>query len=137
VRVADVCREPDDAVLIAALTRALVQTAVDAWHAGDEPDPVRTEVLRLAAWQAGRSGLEGDLLDPGSWRPAPATEVVGRLVEHVRPALEQAGDLDTVRELLAAVQARGTGTRRQREVYANTGTLAAVVRDATDGTLVH
>jgi glutamate---cysteine ligase / carboxylate-amine ligase len=137
VRVADVCREPDDAVLIAALTRALVQTAVQAWHAGVEPDPVRTEVLRLAAWRAGRSGLEGDLLDPGSWRPTRATEVVARLVEHVRPALELAGDLDTVRELLTAVQARGTGTRRQRKVYANTGTLAAVVRDATDGTLVH
>ena len=28
VRVADVCREPDDAVLIAGLTRALVETAV-------------------------------------------------------------------------------------------------------------
>jgi carboxylate-amine ligase len=137
VRVADVCREPDDAVLIAALTRALVQTAVDAWRAGDQPDPVRTEVLRLAAWRAGRSGLEGDLLDPGSWRPTPAAEVVARLVEHVRPALEVAGDVHTVRDLLAAVEARGTGTRRQRKVYAKTGTLAAVVRDATDGTLVH
>lgn len=131
VRVADVCRETDDAVLIAALTRALVQTAVLGWHAGDEPDPVRTEVLRLAAWRAGRSGMEGDLLDPGSWHPAPATEVVGRLLEHVRPALEEAGDLETVRDLLATVLSRGTGARRQREVLDRTGTLAAVVRDAS------
>ncbi|WP_433557805.1 glutamate--cysteine ligase 2 [Pseudonocardia xinjiangensis] len=131
VRVADVCREPDDAVLIAALTRALVQTAVDGWQAGDEPDPVRTEVLRLAAWQAGRSGMDGDLLDPSGWSPAPATDVVRRLVEHVRPALEEAGDLDTVHDLIATVLARGTGARRQREVRERTGTLAAVVRDAS------
>jgi glutamate---cysteine ligase / carboxylate-amine ligase len=104
---------------------------VVGWHAGDEPDPVRIEVLRLAAWRAGRSGMEGDLIDPGSWRPAPATEVIGRLIEHVRPALEEAGDLETVRDLLATVLSRGTGARRQREVLDRTGTLAAVVRDAS------
>jgi carboxylate-amine ligase len=134
VRVADVCREPDDAVLVAALTRALVQTAVRAWQAGQEPDPVRTEVLRLAAWRAGRSGMEGDLLDPGTWRPAPAADVIGRLVEHVRPALEEAGDRETVHELLEGVLARGTGARRQRAVLNREGTLAAVVSDATSGT---
>ncbi|GAA3074172.1 glutamate--cysteine ligase [Pseudonocardia yunnanensis] len=134
VRVADVCREPDDAVLVAALTRALVQTAIQAWQTGEEPAPVRTEVLRLAAWRAGRSGMEGDLLDPGTWRPAPAAEVVGRLVEHVRPALEQAGDKDTVDELLQALLERGTGASRQRKVLERTGDLAAVVSDATSGT---
>ena len=37
VRVADVCREPDDALLLAALTRALVETAVRQWQAGANP----------------------------------------------------------------------------------------------------
>jgi carboxylate-amine ligase len=137
VRVADVCREPDDAVLVAALTRALVQTAVQAWRAGEEPEPVRTEMLRLAAWRAGRCGMEGDLLDPGTWRPAPAADVVGRLVEHVRPALEEAGDQDTVQALLGSIVARGTGARRQRTVYQHTQDLAAVVTDAMSGTLAH
>ena len=137
VRVADVCREPDDAVLVAALTRALVQTAVQAWRADEEPDPVRTEVLRLAAWRAGRSGMEGELLDPGTWRPAPAADVVGRLVEHVQPALEEAGDRETVQALLQAVRTRGTGAKRQRTVYQRTRDLAAVVTDATSGTLAH
>jgi carboxylate-amine ligase len=131
VRVADVCLDADDAVLVAALVRALVQTAVDAWKAGREPDPVRTEVLRLAAWRAGRSGVTGDLLHPLSWRPAPVAEVLDALVEHVAPALEEAGDLLTVRGLLKAVLERGTGAQRQREVLNRTGDLAAVVRDAT------
>jgi carboxylate-amine ligase len=130
VRVADVCREPDDAVLVAGMVRALVQTAADAAARGAAPDPVRTEVLRLATWRASRSGLEGDLLDPRTWRPAPASDVLDALVAHVAPALEEAGDLATVRTLLDAVRARGTGARRQREVLARTGDLAAVVRDA-------
>ncbi|WP_214368114.1 glutamate--cysteine ligase [Pseudonocardia sp. H11422] len=131
IRVADVCLDPDDAVLIAALSRALVETVVRRWRAGDAPDPVRTEVLRLASWRAGRSGLEGVLLDPVTWRPAPAADVLHRLVTHVAPALEDAGELDTVRELLDAVLRRGTGATRQRAVHERTRNLGAVVAAAT------
>jgi carboxylate-amine ligase len=88
IRVADVCREPADAVLIAALARALVETGVREWRAGLPPDPVRTEVLRLATWQAARSGLDDTLLDPTGWRAAPAATVLHRLVEHVSPILQ-------------------------------------------------
>jgi glutamate---cysteine ligase / carboxylate-amine ligase len=133
IRVADVCREPDDAVLIAALTRALVETAVRDWQAGRPADPTRTEVLRLAAWQAARTGLDGMLLDPTTWRPAPAAEVVHRLVEHVTPALLDAGDLEPVRELLTAVLGRNSGAARQRAVLERTGELRAVVADAVAG----
>jgi glutamate---cysteine ligase / carboxylate-amine ligase len=133
VRVADVCLDVDDAVLLAALARALVETGVRAWRADVPPDPVRLELLRLAAWRASRSGVDGPLLDPGSWRPAPTAEVVERLVGHVTPALEDAGDLATVRELLPAVLGRGTGARAQREAaqgatarQADAGARAAV-----------
>lgn len=130
VRVADVCREPDDAVLVAGLVRALVQTAADAAAQGSAPDQVRTEVLQLAEWRASRWGMEAELLDPRTWRPAPAAEVLDALVAHVGPALEDAGDLGLVRELLDAVLRRGTGASRQREVLSRTGDLAEVVRDA-------
>ena len=130
VRVADVCREPDDAMLVAALVRALVDTAIAEWEAGVPPAPVRIEVLRLAAWRAGRSGLGEALLNPSTWLPAPAAAVLGALVEHVAPALEVSGDLATVRELLGAVLGRGNGAMRQRDVFARTGDLAAVLRDA-------
>lgn len=130
VRVTDVCREPDDAVLVAGLVRALVQTAADAAVHGSTPDPVRTEVLQLAEWRASRWGTEAELLHPHTWRPAPAVEVLDALVAHVTPALEEAGDLRPVRELLDAVLRRGTGAQRQREVLTRTGDLADVVRDA-------
>jgi carboxylate-amine ligase len=130
VRVADVCREPDEAVLVAGLVRALVQTAADSATRGSAPDPVRTEMLRLAEWRASRFGLEGELLDPRTWRPAPAADVLEALVGHVTPALEECGDLHLVRELLDALLRRGTGARRQRAVLTRTGNLAEVVRDA-------
>jgi carboxylate-amine ligase len=130
VRVADVCREPDDAVLVAGLVRALVQTAADDASRGTAPDQVRTEVLRLAAWRASHTGLEGDLLDPRSWHPAPAAQVIDSLVAHVAPTLEESGDLGLVGDLLTALLRRGTGADRQRAVFERTGDLVAVVRDA-------
>jgi carboxylate-amine ligase len=114
VRVGDVCLDVDDAVLLAALARALVETAIRAWRAGAPVEPVRMELLRLASWRASRSGVDGVLLDPCSWLPLPAADVLGRLVTHVAPALEEAGDLGEVRERLAEVLRRGTGARAQR-----------------------
>lgn len=130
IRVADVCREPDDAVLVAALVRALVETAVREWRAGVDADPVRTEVLRLASWRAARTGVSADLVDPTTWRPAPARTVLDRLLAHVRDALADAGDLEPVSGLLDAVLRRGTGAERQRAVFRATGDLRAVVLDA-------
>ena len=49
------------------------------------------ELLRLAAWRAGRSGLDELLLHPVSMRPEPAEDVVRALLEHVGDALEDTG----------------------------------------------
>ena len=114
VRVADVALDVDDAVLVAALAAALVETGARQWRDHEPPLPVRTELIRLATWRAARSGLEGELVDVVERRPVPAHELLARLVEHVRPALEDAGRLDDVRVLLEQVQGRGTGAARQR-----------------------
>ena len=64
IRVADVCLDARDAVLVAALCRGLVETAARAWAAAEPVPAVPTALLRLATWQAGRYGLHGRLLDP-------------------------------------------------------------------------
>ena len=87
IRVADVCLDARDAVLIAALCRGLVETAAGQWAAGEAPPSTSTELLRLATWQASREGISGQLLDPHVSRPRPAREVVDQLVEYVGPAL--------------------------------------------------
>lgn len=134
VRVADVCLLADDAVLLAALTRALVETAARSWQSGAPPAPIRTELLRLAGWRAGRSGLNGDLLAV-SGRPAPAPHVIGALLDHVRPVLADYGDLDLVEDLLAAVLDRGTGATAQRRIHRHSSQLTDVVAHAVKATM--
>lgn len=132
VRVADVCLDPEDAVLIGALVRALADTAVD----GDqEPDRTRTELIRVAGWRAARTGLSEDLLSPVTGKPAPAAEVVGQLIEHVTPALRNNGDLGHVEAGVRRLFERGNGAaqqRRWRDEGADDGDL---VRRAVAATL--
>lgn len=132
VRIADVCLQADDAALLAALVRGLVETAARAAAAGEPARDVRVEQLRAASWRAARSGLGGSLVSPLTFTPVPAGEAVDQLVAHVRPALEDAGDLDAVTELLQGPWRRGTGATRQRAWFGESGgDLAHVVRRAT------
>jgi carboxylate-amine ligase len=135
IRVADVCGRADDAVLLAALSRALVNTAAREWRAGQEPVGARVELLRLAAWQAARDGLDGDLLDPLTHRPVSAREAVRTLLDHLRDDLADSGDLAEVEELCAELLARGNGAALQRATYRRTGQLRDVVADAVHRTL--
>lgn len=129
VRVADVCRDPRDALLLAALTRGLVETGAREWAAGQPLTPVRVEMLRLAAWRAARSGIDDTLLLPHEWRPAPAADVVDALIAHVAPALADAGDHAAVQELWRDLRRRRPGAHHQRLAYRDRG-LRGVVHDA-------
>lgn len=91
------------------------------------------ELLRLAAWRASRSGLDGDLLGP-TGRPTPSETLMWMLVRHVRPALQESGDLDIVEELLSTLLRRGTGAAAQRAVYRKAECLSAVVNDVAQRT---
>ncbi|MEU0881515.1 YbdK family carboxylate-amine ligase [Lentzea sp. NPDC005914] len=95
-RVADAAATVEDAMLQAALSRALVHMA----FLDDDPRPVRDEVCAAAVWAASRYGLDGAAVDP--WRECrvPATELLEKLVEHVTPALAQRGELSLVHELV-------------------------------------
>ncbi|WP_256795702.1 glutamate--cysteine ligase [Terrabacter sp. Ter38] len=130
VRAADVCFTVEQAVVVAALCRGLVETAAQDW-ALDRPAPdVATPMLRLATWQAGREGLEGRLLDWRTGLPVPCWTALESLLDHVGPALEAAGDLAVVQEGLARVREEGNGAVRQRATLARTGRLADVVAEA-------
>ena len=88
IRVADVCADVEDAVLVTALARGLVATEADG-----------PRIRRVAGRPAASRDLAGVPLRPR--RPArrppggclvPAREAVASLVDHTRPALEAAGD---------------------------------------------
>ncbi|EMY33996.1 hypothetical protein D477_011966 [Arthrobacter crystallopoietes BAB-32] len=121
VRAADVQLEAQDAVLIAALVRGMVVTAVESQAAGKDypvPDP---ELLDAAVWQAGREGLSDKLIDPHSGVLLPARDVINLLVRSIRPALEEAGDAEWVDASLERIWAEGTGAERQRRAMFSGG----------------
>lgn len=133
VRVADVCLDPEDAVLLGALVRGLADTALDgATEPGPQP---RAEEVRVAGWRAARSGLTGDLVSPGTGRPVRAAQAVDELVRHVAPALERTGDLAWVREHLDTLLRRGNGAQQQRRWRHEGADDAELVRRAVRSTL--
>lgn len=132
VRVPDVCLDPADAVLQAALVRGLADTALTDGQDGPAP---RAELIRIGAWRAARSGLTADLVSPVQGRPRPAGEVVEELIEHVRPALERSGDLAWVRDQVAEIGRRGNGAQQQRAWRHDGADDQALVAQAVERTL--
>lgn len=137
IRVADVCSRPEDSALVAALCRALVETAAAQWSQGAAPPALPTALLRMAAFQASRSGLGGDLLDPVTAEPRAAWQVVEALVDWVRPALVESDDLARVEEGLGRLRRDGTGAALQRQTFRRTGQLVDVVAQAVRLTSGH
>jgi carboxylate-amine ligase len=143
VRVADVCLRAEDAALIAVLVRAMVESASREWRDGVEPAPVPTVLLRMAAWQASSSGLGGELLDFGTFRPAPAVDVVRSLIDYLAPVLAEQGELGLARKGIEDIISRGTGSAEQRRVRdavmeksaPDDGGLRAVVCQAVEATM--
>ena len=135
VRVADVCTDVDDAVLIAVLCRALVTTASRAWAAGKPAPDAPPQWQRAATWRSARYGLTDPLVDPLSRELVPARDAVTTLVSHVREALEATGEVELVHEGVNRLFSNGTGAERQRAAHTRNGSLAAVMRDAIHRTL--
>ncbi|TQM78357.1 carboxylate-amine ligase [Saccharothrix saharensis] len=134
VRVADVAATVDEAVLLAALVRALVTTALADLRRGLRASPVPVEVLRAATWRAARDGMAGQSLDVLSGRLVPTRMLLDRLLHRVHDQLD---DVDLVRGLLSTLDAEGGGADRQRRAFARAGRMSDVLdrlaRDTLSG----
>ncbi len=126
-RVADANLTVDEAVMTAGLVRGLVVTCHRQALDGQPWADTRPELRRAAMWKAARFGLDGPLVDLDGCRSRPAGEMVGRLLDVVRPALIDLGDWDRVRALVAGVVTGGTGAVRQRRAFGRRRRLIDVV----------
>jgi len=117
IRLADTSPSVPDAVLLAGLCRALVDTAVEDELTGCPALDVPDGVLAAAAVAAARTGLAALVVSPGEARLAPAGQVVDELMTAVAPALEATGDADLLGDLLADRLRRGSGAERQRALW--------------------
>lgn len=127
VRAADSQLEAWHAVLVAALVRGLVSTALAS------SDPVAlddAEFLDVSLWHAARDGITGQLVNPQTEKLAPAREVVTALLDHISAALAEEGDRETVTGWLDRLFEEGTGADRQRAAFTSGGlpSVAALLR---------
>ncbi|WP_203859059.1 carboxylate-amine ligase [Plantactinospora mayteni] len=129
IRIGDVCPGLDDTILLAALIRALVDTALADIAAGLPAPPVPHHMLVAAHWRAAHDGLEGLGVDPVGGGLRPGWHLMRRLFTRLQPALERHGDLHLVTALLSRLQAHGTGAARQRAAYARRHEISDVLAD--------
>ena len=127
IRVADVCSKLDEAVMLAGLGRALVRECHGRALRNEPAPEVRHELLTTAHWLASRYGLDAELVDPQTGRAVPAREVIYKLLDFARPALEDFGDWDEVSPLVEETLEKGNGAQRQRRVYGQKERLEDVV----------
>ncbi|MCW4385865.1 glutamate--cysteine ligase [Salinibacterium sp. SYSU T00001] len=118
IRAPDVQLEAWHTVLLAALTRGLVTTALSG---RELPPALDAELIDAALWHAARDGISDELVHPATGVIVPAREAVDALVEHVAEALESEGDLERVREWVDRIFREGTGAARQRAAYERGG----------------
>lgn len=119
-RVFDVQTCVAETVALAALCRGLVMTAQEEIEKGNRAPQIRQELMSAAMWRAARFGMNEKLICPFVGKPVPADDLLDRLCQWIRPALEQAGDWSTpgggqVEAYLKNLRDRGTGSERQLE----------------------
>jgi len=129
IRVADVCTDLRDAVLVATLARAVVDTAARAWRADEPIEPWRVDLLRAARWRATRDGVSGQLLDPATRTLEPAATVLASMLAWAADSLAATGDTCLAHDGIERVLSGGTGAQRQRRVAGDGMDLRAVVDD--------
>ncbi|MFF1877230.1 glutamate--cysteine ligase [Leifsonia sp. NPDC058230] len=134
VRIADVCLDARDTVVLAAVVRALVDTAAEEWRAGVAPVAVPSAALRLASWQAALTGAGGRLPHPVHGRAGDAQQAVEALLAHVDRALAANGDGERVRRGIARILDTGGGAGVQRASFARNERLSDVIADAIAAT---
>ena len=118
IRVADVCLDARDAVLVAAFVAGLWRPPLASGPPARPRRRRRPSCCGVATWQASREGISGQLLDPHVSRPMPAREVVDQLVDYVGPALRATGDerlvVDGIEESLPTAPALAGNARLWR-----------------------
>ena len=100
----------------AAVVRGVVMTALDDERRGEPLAPLAPHALRAAYWKSAREGLDGDAIDLAeSHASVPAIDLLGGLVDRIRPALQQVGDYE---QRAGTFGSQPTKTHEAREGHA-------------------
>jgi glutamate---cysteine ligase / carboxylate-amine ligase len=118
---------------LAALVQAMVKELCEKFDQGYDLARYPYEMLDENKFLAARHGLEGTLVDLPDTNRVPTSDLVGRVVERLRPHAEELGsadDLECIEDLLD----KGNGASRQVVVFEANHDLREVMREIVEKT---
>ncbi len=134
-RATDVLATVDEAVTIAGIVRALVETCHGEVTAGRAAKTPRPELLRAALWRAARYGLTDRLIDVHEPGIRPVTDVVQDLLDLIEPVLVERGEWAEVVSTCQRLLQEGNGAQRQRQAFEQRGRPEDVVDMLVEATI--
>jgi carboxylate-amine ligase len=132
-RVCDVPTRPEVAVMLGALTQAIVVKLYRLYEKNLGFRLYRRALIEENKWRAARWGLDGKLIDFGKRAEVPMRDLALELLAFVDDVLDELESREAV-EYVHTVLSEGTSADRQLAVYRETGDLKAVVRYVVDET---
>jgi len=127
-RICDVCTRVEEAVCIAAIFQAII---AKLWKLRYDNMTFRVyphDLIEENKWRAVRYGLDGQLIDFGKQKQAPARELIGELIGwFIDDVLDE---LDSREEVAYAhrIMEEGTSADRQLRTLKKSGDMQAVVQ---------
>lgn len=127
VRVCDVPSTLTEVAAITALIQSLVVCLGTHYDEGHYVNILRAWIVRENKWRAARRGLDADIITDNRGGHAPLRQEIERLIEEVTPHARELGCYDELQDVRTILR-DGASYERQRRVYAETGSLEAIVR---------
>ena len=111
------------AIALTALTQCLVHRMLETETSNEPYNRLLAEENR---WRASRHGMDAVFYNAATGNSVPARDAARNLVEELRPHAQDLGCEDELEGILDVVDG-GTGSRRQREIYEESGEFLDVV----------
>ena len=111
------------AIALTALTQCLVHRMLETKTTNEPYNRLLAEENR---WRASRHGMDAVFYNAATGNSVPARDAARNLVEELRPHAQDLGCEDELEGILDIVNG-GTGSRRQRDIYEESGEFLDVV----------
>jgi glutamate---cysteine ligase / carboxylate-amine ligase len=126
LRICDGIPTMDELCATVALSQSLVVWLAERYNSGLELPEHRAWTIRDNKWRAARWGLDAEIIRDEDGNVMALRRSLGELVERLEPTAEKLGCLSQLRGVHDILE-RGTSATRQREVFAETHDLSAVI----------
>jgi glutamate---cysteine ligase / carboxylate-amine ligase len=125
VRICDGLQTLDEIIALVAFLQVLLEHLDERYRAGESFPPPPSWLLRENKWRAARHGVDANLLVDVGATDRPLRSEVERLLADLQPTAARCSCSEELRTIKLMLE-KGCGYHRQRAVYAESRSLAAV-----------